>query len=99
MKVGSDSEALIRELHQDSGGLRSSLDRQPLPRQAAPCASIGRGDDTVGNPHRAQIHRFELFELILLAKLDKLFPVEQLEATVSQSTAFIWPFDCSSISI
>ena len=25
--------------------------------------SLGRGDDTVGNPHRAQISRFELFEL------------------------------------
>ena len=31
--------------------------------------------------------QFELFELILLLKLDKQFPVEQCEATVSQSTA------------
>ena len=34
------------------------------------CASahrpqVGRGDDTVENPHRAQISQFELFELIL----------------------------------
>ena len=29
--------------------------------------------------------QFELFELILLLKLDKHFPVEQFEATVSQS--------------
>ena len=28
----------------------------------------------------------ELFEFILLLKLDKQFPVEQFEATVSQST-------------
>ena len=47
---------------------------------------LGRGDDTVGNPHRAQVSRFELFELILLVKIDKQFPVEQFEATVSQSS-------------
>ena len=54
-----------------------------------------RGDDAVGNPRRAQISQFQLrtrfsqfepFELILLLKLDKRFPVEQFEATVSQST-------------
>ena len=50
-------------------------------------APFGRGDDEVGIPHRAQIYRFELFELLLLLKLDKEFPVEQFEATVSsQST-------------
>ena len=43
---------------------------------------FGRGDDTVGNPHRAQISQFELVELILLLKLDKQLPVEQFEATV-----------------
>ena len=47
---------------------------------------FGTGDDTVGNPRRAQMYQFELFELILLLKLDKHFPVEQFEATVSQST-------------
>ena len=31
---------------------------------------IGRGDDTDGNPHRAQISQFDLFELILSLKLD-----------------------------
>ena len=46
----------------------------------------GRGDDTVGNPHRAQIWQFELFELVLLLKLDKQLPIERFEATVSQST-------------
>ena len=44
-------------------------------------AFIGSGDDTVGNPHRAQIVQFELFELILLLKLDKQLSVEQFEAT------------------
>ena len=39
---------------------------------------FGRGDDTVGNPHRAQISRFELFELILLLKLDKLYLSQQV---------------------
>ena len=47
---------------------------------------FGRGDDTDGNPHRAQISQFELFELILLLKVDKQFPVEQFEPTVFQST-------------
>ena len=49
-------------------------------------AFVGRGDDTFRNPHRAQFVQFELFELILLLNLDKQFPVEQFEATVSQST-------------
>ena len=35
---------------------------------------------------RAQISQFEPFELILLLKLDKQFPVEQFEAAMSQST-------------
>ena len=50
-----------------------------------------RGDDTVGNPHRARISQFELFELALVLKLDKRFPVEQFEATVSQSTVSSHP--------
>ena len=49
-------------------------------------AVFGRGDDTAANPHGAQIVPFELFELFLLLELDKQFPVEQFEATVSQST-------------
>ena len=48
--------------------------------------SLGRGDDALGNPHRAQLSHFELFERILLLKLDKQLLVEQFEATVSQST-------------
>ena len=54
---------------------------------------FGRGDDTVGNPHRAQISQFELFELILLLKQDKQFPVEQFEATVSQTTVRYPPLE------
>ena len=38
---------------------------------------FGRGDDAIGNPHRAQIYKFVIFELILLLKLYKQFPVEQ----------------------
>ena len=30
-----------------------------------------RGDDTVGNPHRAQICPFDVFKPILLSRLDK----------------------------
>ena len=40
----------------------------------------------VGNPHRAQNVQFDLFEFILLLKLDKQLPVEQFESAVSQST-------------
>ena len=64
--------------------------RQQPPRLAGPtwpsAARIGRGDDTVGNPHRAQISQLELFEFILLLKLDKQFSIEQFEPTVSRST-------------
>ena len=43
---------------------------------------FGRGDDMAGNPHRAQISQFKLFELFLLVlKLDKQFPVEQFGAS------------------
>ena len=48
--------------------------------------AFGRGDDTAGDPHRAQFCQFELFELILLLKLDKRVPVERFEATASRST-------------
>ena len=52
---------------------------------------FGRGDDTVGNPHRAQFSQFELFELILLLKSDERFPVERFEATGSHSTVPVPP--------
>ena len=47
---------------------------------------FGRLDNTIGNPHRAQISQVELFEIIILLKLGKQLSVEQFEATVSQST-------------
>ena len=56
------------------------------PSQLAWLPMFRRGIDTVGNPHRTQISQFELFELILLLKLDKQFSIEQFEPTVSQST-------------
>ena len=65
-----------------------------LPAEDA--ADVGRGDDSVGKPSssshlsirvfRAQFSLLELFELVLLLKLDQQFPVEQFEATVSRST-------------
>ena len=57
----------------------------PSTRRASSAApALGRGDDTVGDPHRAQIVQFDLFEFILLSKLGKQFSVEQFEAAVSQ---------------
>ena len=47
---------------------------------------VGSGDDKVGIPHQAQISQFDLFEFIMFLKLDKQFPVDQFEATLSQST-------------
>ena len=46
---------------------------------------FGRGDDTVGSPHRAQIYTFELFEFILLSNVDKQFSIEQVEPTAVSS--------------
>ena len=71
--------------------LVAQLEKCDAQTDAASCSEhsvlyFGRGDDTVGNPYRAQISQFKLFKLILLLKLDKLFPVEQFEETVSQST-------------
>ena len=47
---------------------------------------LGRGVDTVGSPHRSRISQFEFFELIILLKLGKQFPVKPFEAAASQST-------------
>ena len=68
-----------------------------LARRAA--SSLGRGDDTVGNPPRAQISQFELFELILFLKLGKQFPVEQFEATASQSAVPSPPLSHATASV
>ena len=48
--------------------------------------TIGGGHDAVGNPHRAQICQFELFELIVLLTLVNNLYIERFEPTVSQST-------------
>ena len=49
-----------------------------------PCTHIGRGDNTVGSPHRAQIVQFEFLGAYPRIELDDKFPVEQFEATASQ---------------
>ena len=64
-------------------------------RPQSRAVEFGRGDDTFGKPHRAQVSQSELFDLkvlkssfsslYFLLKLDKQFPVEQFKATVSQS--------------
>ena len=46
----------------------------------------GRRDDEVGNPHRAQISRFELIPLL---KLDKQFPVEHFEAASNSRQQYL----------
>ena len=72
--------------------------RTPVPAQSP--STLGRGDDAVGDPHRAQNVQFELVELILLFKLDKQLPVEHFEAIASQSTVpsplsyTKWPHSC-----
>ena len=54
---------------------------------AASSRSPEGGDGAVGKPRRAETSRFELFEIMILAKLGKQFSVERFEATVSQSAA------------
>ena len=63
-------------LFQGAGAAAQPADapQAPGPRHAERC---GRGDDTVGNPHRALISQFELLERIPLLKLYKTNPVEQ----------------------
>ena len=41
------------------------------PRGEPRRSRLGRGDDTVGDPHRAQIYTFKSFELMLCLKLNK----------------------------
>ena len=55
-------------------------------RRSAATPRLRRGDHTVGNPHRAHFSQFESFELVLLLKVDKQFPVERFDATASRST-------------
>ena len=51
------------------------------------CQGSEGTDNAVANPRRAQSYKFELFELVLLLRLGKRFPVEPFEASVSRSTA------------
>ena len=46
---------------------------------------IGRGMIRWETLIELNVYQFELFELILLLKLDRRFPVQQFEPTVSQS--------------
>ena len=86
-KCGADEDAAVfaRASARGLAGAQPAAYKWGAAPEETP-ARLGRGDDKVGNPHRTQIYRFELFELILLLELDKQFPVEQVEATVSQST-------------
>ena len=83
----SSSASSIRLVRQEA------LDKAELLTNAAVMGearrrAFGRGDDTVGSPHRAQMNmsRLKFFELILSLVSDKQFPVERFLATVSQST-------------
>ena len=60
---------------------------------------IGRGCDTVGNPRRARIWDFELFELMLLVELDKHFSVERFEAMASRSGVPSSPLSLGSLQL
>ena len=82
-KMIPNSEAAVLWAHDPS--LRGPVGVRLTAASRGRMQMIGRGDDTVGNPHRAQIDQFELFELIVLLTLDKQFPVQQFEATASQS--------------
>ena len=43
---------------------------------------IGRGDDTVGNPHRAQICQFDVFELMFLSmRAFRVYPLVETRHT------------------
>ena len=45
-----------------------SAEKRPCADTGISTLRFGGGDDTVGNPHRAQIYQLELFELTLLLK-------------------------------
>ena len=63
-----DSRTLNREtLNRWTGSidlLAGSAGQPDGSRRSDTVAVIGRGNDTVGNPHRAQISQFHIFELI-----------------------------------
>ena len=59
---------------------------QPAPARAR-CRGHRKGGWYGWKPHGTQIVRFELFNIILLLKFDKRFPVEQFEASASISVS------------
>ena len=92
MKTLTQTTQRASTTHETSSANRSGV-RDPRGAPRGDFGFVRRGDDTVGNPHRAQISQFELFELILLSKLDKQLPVERFEATASQPAAPSPPLD------
>ena len=54
--------------------------------QTKKATATGRGDDAVGNPHRAEIDKLKLFELVLFLKVDRQFSIERFEPTATHST-------------
>ena len=81
MRIGP----VLLPLRGTHGAALPAYDSLPLPALENQQEVFGRGDDAVGNPQRAQIVQFELFELTLSLKLDRQLSIEQFEATVSQS--------------
>ena len=74
-----ETRLAARQTPRGAAAIRQPLpDASDEPRRGAPAdstppgrrsqaATSGRGDDTAGNPRRAQIYQFELFALILLS--------------------------------
>ena len=54
----------------------------PKPGHIRDGREFGRGDDTVGNPHRAQISRFGLFELKFLNSSFRACPPIEIKQTI-----------------
>ena len=81
MRIGP----VLLPLRGTHGAALPAYDSLPLPALENQQEVFGRGDDAVGNPQRAQIVQFELFELTLSLKLDRQLSIEQFEATVCQS--------------
>ena len=57
---------IYHALHHPGARTREALLRLVVREEADEAARLGRGDDTVGSPHQAQMSQFELFELKFL---------------------------------
>ena len=79
MRGGDDQLRAVKRIskrnlaQRDARGLGGSSREQP----GHALALLGSGDGTVGNPHRAYISQFDMFELIVLLHLDEQFSVER----------------------